>query len=1011
MKRLIRYCILTILLILLSISMDNNSNTYAADTYTIVPGSNATLIYGLDLNKKIKSLVKSSATSTTEDKTITSIEWTNEMPQSGVTTVNVSNSGSDVIAYLDGTVIKLYTTAETIYLNKSCYGMFKSFTVLKTIPMLNSRINPSKITDIKQMFDGCYKLTELNLSNWDVSNVTAIYSVFDDCESLTTLNLSNWRVTNKCNSLMGMFGGCKNLTTLTCDFTTWDVSNVNCLQMVFYRCEKLTTLNLTGWKVTNKCDNLLSMFKGCKNLKTLTCDFTTWDVSNVTTFYSMFEDCSKLTTLDLSNWNVSNGTNFEYMFDGCYKLTTLNLTRWQVTNKCTELNRMFMDCYKLKSINVSNWNVSNVTDFWGMFSGCEALTILDLSGWQITNKCKDFTYMFYNCTNLKTIKINSSWDISNISISEKIFSKCSKLESLDLSTWIINNKNLQSLFTGCPNLTELKLPNTASVISLNNTFNGCSKLTEIDLSNWTIDIRTNNGLENTFLNCSNAIIKLPNTINFNKCESFCNTFKYCKKLTEMPACFKQPNLDLTKIKYFSSMFQNTGLTSVDLSNWITSNNAKRYYRMFCDCTNLTQITGLNNLNMEGVIDDSVSDYLGINYEHNKNEVPSYITVGSLDKMFYNTQITELDISSWNFLGTNIDIITRGGYGTPIFPNTLEKIKMFNINDNNIYLYGNMNWFSNNMFIDNDENGISDIWDCSKNPRRSIQENDIYKKMDLYIRFEFDGGKYIYDENEDEDIDYYTIYVNKKYITEIPDNVIPIPIKENATFLGYYTQSKDGELVDTKIIPSGNVTYYAHWESTVFTIYLHSNDILNSESEYVNDSKVIELKINVNDNSDLVSKLLPAIQELKNDGYLHNDGYLVTDMLYSGTLPSNSINLNEMSIRNDTTNQLNTRNNKPHSQSIFYGFIQAWLTSENALGSDTSNLFTTIDDEYHFYVINPIYNIRVNNINIDDKIKLNDSWFTGNKIYYGDNLIYYNPYVEMPIFNKQYEYDLLNGNGT
>jgi surface protein len=46
------------------------------------------------------------------------------------------------------------------------------------------------------MFDGCKKLTSLNLSSFDTSNVTNMFCMFENCSSLTELDLSSFDFTN-----------------------------------------------------------------------------------------------------------------------------------------------------------------------------------------------------------------------------------------------------------------------------------------------------------------------------------------------------------------------------------------------------------------------------------------------------------------------------------------------------------------------------------------------------------------------------------------------------------------------------------------------------------------------------------------------------------------------------------------------------------------------------------------------------------------------------------------------
>ena len=95
--------------------------------------------------------------------------------------------------------------------------------------------NTSNVTYMNYMFDGCYNLTSLDVSNFDTSKVTTMDSMFQDCTSLTSLDLSN--------------------------FNTSSVNNMNCM---FYNCSSLTSLTLSGWDMSN-VTYMTDMFDGCPN--------------------------------------------------------------------------------------------------------------------------------------------------------------------------------------------------------------------------------------------------------------------------------------------------------------------------------------------------------------------------------------------------------------------------------------------------------------------------------------------------------------------------------------------------------------------------------------------------------------------------------------------------------------------------------------------------------------------------------------------------------------------------
>ncbi|MCQ2976097.1 MAG: DUF285 domain-containing protein, partial [Bacteroidales bacterium] len=57
----------------------------------------------------------------------------------------------------------------------------------------------------------------------------------------------------------------------------------------------------------------------------------------------------------------------------------------------------------LETLDLSSWNVSNGTDFSYMFWDCFNLKTLDLSNWNVKKSAK-IEEMFINCTNIKYFK-------------------------------------------------------------------------------------------------------------------------------------------------------------------------------------------------------------------------------------------------------------------------------------------------------------------------------------------------------------------------------------------------------------------------------------------------------------------------------------------------------------------------------------------------------------------------------------------------------------------------------
>ena len=103
----------------------------------------------------------------------------------------------------------------------------------------------SNVTKMGSLFEYCQGLTELNISNWNVSKVTDMNYMLSDT-NIVNLDTSNWD-TSKVTNMNGMFTYCRNLVTLGS-----------------IRCDSVTFSNYAGMFSSN--DKLIN-FGGLINLK------------------------------------------------------------------------------------------------------------------------------------------------------------------------------------------------------------------------------------------------------------------------------------------------------------------------------------------------------------------------------------------------------------------------------------------------------------------------------------------------------------------------------------------------------------------------------------------------------------------------------------------------------------------------------------------------------------------------------------------------------------------------
>ena len=189
-------------------------------------------------------------------------------------------------------------------------------------------------------------------------------------------------------------------STVEASFKGSNTSNVTNMLMMFYGCEALTSLDLSGWDTSN-VTNMGQMFGDCNSLTSL--DLSSFDTSHVTDMYQMFSGCSGLKSLDLSGWDTNYVTRMMCMFAGCSSLESLDLRNFNTFN-VTNMNEMFYGCSGLTSLDLSGWDTSNVTNMGSMFNNCSGLTSLDLSYWNMSN-VTNMDYMFNGCGSLETIKM------------------------------------------------------------------------------------------------------------------------------------------------------------------------------------------------------------------------------------------------------------------------------------------------------------------------------------------------------------------------------------------------------------------------------------------------------------------------------------------------------------------------------------------------------------------------------------------------------------------------------
>lgn len=93
--------------------------------------------------------------------------------------------------------------------------LFKDWVELYGTDVLKKLFKKNRKKDFNFEIDYDFKLTYLDMSNWDVEYIHNFYSCFENYTKLEVLNLSNWKL-NKFANLKHIFRNCNSLHTIYC---------------------------------------------------------------------------------------------------------------------------------------------------------------------------------------------------------------------------------------------------------------------------------------------------------------------------------------------------------------------------------------------------------------------------------------------------------------------------------------------------------------------------------------------------------------------------------------------------------------------------------------------------------------------------------------------------------------------------------------------------------------------------------------------------------------------------
>lgn len=144
------------------------------------------------------------------------------------------------------------------------------------------------------------------------------------------------------------------------------------MSLFFYGFKELTEIEHIDYLNTGDAVNMMMMFYGCEKLTSL--DLSHFDTHNVNAFVAMFNGCKALQSVDLKAFDFSLASDLSEMFSGCTALETVDLRTWHSSELSLMFARMFDGCSALKNIYwYADWTSLDPSLCEDMFKGCTSL--------------------------------------------------------------------------------------------------------------------------------------------------------------------------------------------------------------------------------------------------------------------------------------------------------------------------------------------------------------------------------------------------------------------------------------------------------------------------------------------------------------------------------------------------------------------------------------------------------------------------------------------------------------
>jgi surface protein len=304
----------------------------------------------------------------------------------------------------------------------------------------------------------------------------------------------------------------QNITTVQFDESMANDTTVTSTAYWFYGCQNLEYVYGTENLKTQNVTDMKYMFYDCNVLQEV--NLSGFNTANVADMTGMFYKCHSLQTIDLTNFNTSKVTNMSWMFYNCSAVTKIYAGSYWTTTAVRESEDMFVNCthvvgsagttYDANHVDAAYAHIDGGPSNPGYLSDKNAPVVPDPEPYVVLDGT---TMTFYYDTEMNSRQgmpivaggATVTWGNYAGGITNVVFTSSfaeylpvstaswfSGFKSLTTITGIENLKtdsvkSMRSMFQGCASLIHVDMSqfNTSKVEDFGNIFNGCSSLAAI----------------------------------------------------------------------------------------------------------------------------------------------------------------------------------------------------------------------------------------------------------------------------------------------------------------------------------------------------------------------------------------------------------------------------------------------------------------------------------------------------------------------------------------------------